>query len=98
MAVYQKQIGVAIVVVIEEPKSPPAQHLRCGANLSGLVSKDQILLVVIETEKFSIDVGDKKVLPAIPIKISRLHSHSRTWFASIAEGHACRQANLFKFA
>src|SRR6266853_4341357 len=61
MAVYQKQIGVAVVVVIEEPQSPTAQHLRCGANLSGLVSKDQILLVVIETEKFPIDVGDKKV-------------------------------------
>ena len=67
MAIYEEKIRVTVVVIIEELQSPTAQHLRCGSNLSGLVRENQILLVVIETEKLSIDVGHKKILPAIPI-------------------------------
>src|SRR5258705_6886895 len=98
MAVHQKQVRITIVVIIEEPQAPTAQHLRRRSNFSRLVSEYQILLIVIKTEKLSIDVGHKKILPAIAIIVCRVYSHSRTRFAGITESYAGRQSHFFKFS
>src|SRR4051812_1012522 len=98
MAVNQEQIGITIIVVIKEPQAPTAQHLCRRANLARLVRENKILLVVIKTEKFTIDIRYEKILPTIAIVIRRIHSHSRTRFARVAVGHAGRQANFFEFS
>ena len=90
MAIYQQQIRVTIVVIIEEPQSPTAQHLRCCSYFAGFIRKSQILLVVIKTEELSIDVGYKKILPAIAIIVRCVYSHSRARFAVLTEGHPSR--------
>src|SRR6266446_2879779 len=98
MAIYQQQIRVTVVVIIEEPQSPTAQHLRCGSYFSGLIRKSQILPVVIKTEELSIDVRHKEILPAIAIIVCRVYSHSRARFAVLTEGYPSRQSDFFKFS
>src|SRR5207248_3046955 len=66
------------------------------SNLARLVRENQLLLVVIKTEKLTIDISHEKILPAIAIIVRRVHSHSRARFACVAVGHARRQSNLFK--
>src|SRR5205814_7783999 len=61
MSVDQEQIGITIIVVIKEPQAPAAQHLGCRSNFSGLVRENQLLLVVIKTEKLTIDISHEKI-------------------------------------
>src|SRR5216684_2268542 len=98
MAIYQQQIRVTIVVIIEEPQSPTAQHLRCCSYFSGFIRKSQVFLVVIKTEELSIDVRYKKILPAITVIVRCVYSHSRARPAVLTEGHPSRQSDLFKFS
>ena len=98
MAIDQKQIGIAVIIVIKEPQAPAAQHLRCRPNFTGLVRKDKILLVVVETEKLAIDIRHEKILPTVAIIVRRVYSHSRARFSRVAVSYTCRQSNLFKFS
>src|SRR5438046_9728112 len=98
MSVNQEQIRITVVVVIKEPKAPTAQHLRCRSNLARLVRENKILLVLIKTEKFTIDIRHEEILPPIAIVICRVHSHSRARFAHVAERDPSSQADFFKLS
>ena len=76
MPVNEKQIRITIVVIIKKFQAPAAQQLRCRSNLTGLIGKDQLLVVVLETEKLLIDIRDEKILPAIAVVVSRVDAHA----------------------
>ncbi len=76
MSVDEKQIGIAVIVVVKELQSPAAQQLSRRRNLTRLIREDQLLIVMIKTEKLLIDIGDEKILPAVAIVISRIDTHA----------------------
>src|SRR6478672_6122538 len=98
MAVDKEEVRITIVIVVEEPQSPAAQHPRCRANFSGFIRKNQILLVMIETEKLLIDISHKKILPAVTIIVRCVNSHPGARLAGVTESHAGRQSAFFKFS
>src|ERR1041384_6367301 len=98
MTIRQDQIRVAIVVVIKETQTPAAEQTRCRSNLAGPVDKGQVLLIVIETEQFLIDIGNEQVLPAVVVVIGCIDSHSRARRARIAVRHTGQQTGLFKLS
>src|SRR6266850_3346954 len=51
---------------------------------------------MIEAEQLLIDVGNKKILPAVAIKIRSIYTHPRAWRAVVTEGYARPQSDLFK--
>src|SRR5690349_10950167 len=91
MAIRENQIGIAVVVVIEEAQTPTTEQ-ACGlSNLAGAINKGQILFIVIETEQLLIDVGDEQVLPAVVVVIGRIDAHSRARRTRIAISDAGQQ-------
>ena len=59
MAVDKKQIGIAVVVVVEKLQTPATQQLSRRRDLTRLVREDQLALVVIETKKLVIDIRNE---------------------------------------
>src|ERR1051325_6973912 len=98
MAVREDQIGIAVVVEIEELQAPTAEQTRGWSNLARLVDEGQILLVLIKAEQFLIDVGDEQILPTVAVVIRGVDSHARTRRARIAIGDARQQPDLFKLS
>ena len=47
---------------------------------------------------FAADVGDKEILPPIPIEVDRIHAHARASRAIRAIRHSSLEPNLFKLA
>src|SRR5262245_5261857 len=59
VAVGQDQVGVAVVVVIEELQSPAAQQSRRLGYFARLIDEGQVFLVVVKAEQLLVDVGDE---------------------------------------
>src|SRR5687768_10270050 len=98
MAVCQNEIGISIVVVIKEPQTPTAQQPCRWSNFSGSIDEGQILLILIQTKQFLIDIGYKQVLPAIAVVICCVHSHTGSRRTGVAVRNPGHQADLFKLS
>src|SRR5262249_23769227 len=98
MAIRQNQIGIAVVIVIEETQTPAAEQTRCRPNLAGPVDEGQIFFIVIETEQFLIDIGDEQILPTVVVVIGRIDAHSRTRRTRIAVSDSGQQTDFFKLS
>ncbi len=96
MSVGEDEIGIAVVVVVEELQPPAAQEARSLADLAGLVQEGEVFLVLVEAEEFLIDVGDEQVLPAVAVVVGGVNAHPRARRARVAEGHARGQADLLE--
>src|SRR6266540_4056116 len=96
MAVGQKKIGIAVVVIIEKLQTPAAQQASCRTDLARLVSEGKILLVMVEAEQLLIDIGNKQILPAVAVKVRGIYTHTRARRAVVSEGYACLQPNFLK--
>src|SRR6266404_7766272 len=98
MAVDQQQVRITVVVVIEELQTPPAQQLRGWSNLPRFVGEGQVLLIVIQTEEFLVDISHKEVLPAVAIIIGCVHAHAGARASGFAVRHARPKPCLFELA
>ena len=78
MPVDEKEIGIAVIIVVEKLQAPAAEQLGRRRDLTRLVGEDQLALVPIQTEELLIDIGDEQVLPTIGIVIGRINTHSRS--------------------
>src|SRR5688572_19112627 len=76
MSVCQKQIKIAVIIIIEEPQAPSAEKLGGWRDLPRLVGECQILLIMIEAEKLLLDIGHKEILPPVIVIICCINSHT----------------------
>ena len=100
MTVRQKQIQVAIVVVIKKLHSPAAQQ-PCGdadTGLHGHVIETLIVAIAINRIHLLVHIGDEQVHPAVPIIIGRVHAHSRARVSIGAVSHSGQQSDVFKLS
>src|SRR5689334_23567581 len=97
MTIRENKIEVAIVIVIEELQAPSAQETRGLRDRLGLryIGECPISEIVVQREFFLIDVRDKKILPAIVVKVSRIHSHSGAGLAIFTVSDLGGYADLF---
>src|SRR5262249_54548980 len=98
--VDDEQIEVAVIVVVEVFGAPAAHQQRCAAQArsAGQVRKSQVMVIPVDGIHFLIDVGDKKVLPAILVQVRGIHSHPPALTTVLAERHAGVETNFRKFS
>src|SRR5215831_6503626 len=100
MAIYDEQVDVAIVIVIEEFQSPPAHQPgdATDAHRPGDIVESQVVVVFVYGIHFMIHVRDEEVLPAILIEVRGIDAHPRARPPLLAEGHAGIQADVHEFS
>src|SRR5215472_10515728 len=100
MAIYDEQVDVAIVIVIEEFQSPPAHQPgdATDAHRPGDIVESQVVVVFVHGIHFMIHVRDEEVLPAILIEVRGIDAHPRARPPLLAEGHAGIQADVHEFS
>src|SRR5688500_6361459 len=96
MTVYEKQVGIAVVVVVKKLKPPAAKKVSRWRDLARLVREDQLAVVVIKAEKLVIDVSDEQVLPAVGVVIGCIHAHSRSRPPGFTVSHTRGKPDLLK--
>src|SRR5579883_1149349 len=96
MTIHDEQIGIAVVVVVEEFYAPSAHETgdSADAGWTGHFVEREITIVLINRIHFVVDVGDKKVLPAIVVEIGGIDAHAGARPALLAESHAGIEANV----
>ena len=80
MAVGEKQIDVAVVVVVEELQPPAAQQpgrLRDAVGVRD-VGERFAAVVPVEREHLLIDVGDEEILVAVAVEVRGVDAHARS--------------------
>src|SRR5579883_541600 len=100
IAVGEKQVEVAVVIVIEELEPPAAHQARCCADAGcvGLIIKSLVVVVLIERILFVIDVGDEEVQPSVLIEVGGIDSHAGSGTASLAETYSGKGGDFFELA
>src|SRR5439155_10345312 len=98
MIAGQDQVGPAVVVVIEEAKSPAAQRpcSLCDSGGGADIREEIAGFVAIERERLLVDVGHEKFLPPIAVQIRGIYTHPRARFSILAVGHAVFQPALLE--
>src|SRR5580704_9932035 len=98
MSVGEKQVEVAVVIVIKELGTPTAQEPRRAADAerASHVVKCEIVIVVIDGIHFLVDIRHKKVLPAILIIVRRIDPHARSRTSVLAISDTGVKADFFE--
>ena len=92
IAVAQKQVKIAVVVIVEKLSPQPLMSRVADAIplVSTLIIKSLIAVILVQRVHFVVDVGDEKAHPAVFVEISRVQAHAGAW----ATGLAVRDSGL----
>src|SRR6185369_10581580 len=98
--VREEQIKIAIIVIVEKLKPPSAHETSCGGDTRGkrLIIKSFVMVILVDGEHLSIDIGDEEVHPAVLVEIGGIHAHARTRASLGAVSHASLLGDLLEFA
>ena len=89
-AVELQDIVPAVVVVVEKLHGDAAQQdgLVADAGAKGVVGEGPVVVVVVKTVQFEIEMGDVDVLPAVAVDVGGIDAHARFVTAIFAGGEA----------
>src|SRR5579863_1281722 len=100
MAVYNEQVDVAVIVVVEEFHSPTAHQAGSPANShrSRQVVEGLVVVVPIDGIHLLVHVSDEEILPAILIEIRGVNAHPGARPPFLAESDAGFQTDIREFS
>ena len=100
MAIGEDEVRQSIQIEVEEANAPACIHDGChgDAGRPGNIFKRVIALVAIERIHLAADIGHKKILVSILIKVDRIDAHAGARRSVGAVGYTRGQGDLFKFA
>src|ERR1035438_6421340 len=98
MAVTQKQVEIAVVVVIEKFQSPSAHQTRgrADAGRKGRVAESLVLVIVVERIHLVIHISLEQIDPSILIIVSGIDSHAGARFAKGIHSNTRQHSDFFK--
>src|SRR5256885_1031453 len=97
MPVDKEYIGPAIVINIQEERSPAEEsHIAAEARLIGYIAKGSIAVVVVERRRVVGKVCLDDVQPAIGVVVRSVGAHSRLLPPISIECHTSHQGGFFE--
>src|SRR6185369_3026364 len=94
--VGEEQVDQTVIVVVEVLHAPATQQLGSAGHpvLLRNVTKRLVFVVLVNGVHFVVDVGYKKVLPAIAVDIGSIQSHARSRSSGVAESDSRLERNF----